>query len=75
MCVEHFREYCNASYFKVDEKGSFERDLNDPNMEFFGGAYFHYSDIHSVYYVTDLKQIKRLAKQGNMYAINHLNNE
>jgi len=71
MCVAQFREYCNSSHFKRDENGSFEKDLKDKNIEL-NGVYIHYSDCNSVYYVTDLKKMRQLAKTGNQYAINHL---
>jgi len=74
MCVSQFRDYCNASYFKRDEYGCFEKDLKDGNIEMPFGAYYDYGN-YSVYYITDLKIMRRLAKQGNRYALKYLNND
>jgi len=77
MCVSQFRDYVNASYFKADENGSYAKDLGNKNLQVMKNGYTQHrrsdgSIYVSTYYVTDLKKVKRLARIGNPYAIQHL---
>lgn len=67
MCVSQFRSYCNASKFNYANR---ETDMKDKDLKVKQGTY-HYNG-RNWYYVTDLNKMKRLAKQGNQYAINEL---
>lgn len=81
MCVAQFRDYCKASRFQIDKKFggeiSMQDDLQNKNVQV--GQYIEYKNedgkvYQSVYYRTDLKQLKKLAKSGNSYARKHLEN-
>ena len=78
MCVTQFTEYCNASRFQIDGGDrNFEQDWDDPDIEVRPGSWTPYrredgTIYQAVYYRTDLKELKRLAKLGNPYAISHL---
>lgn len=69
MCVSQFRNYCKASHFRHENR---KEDLENTDLEIKEGT-FRYAD-RSYYYVTDLSEMKKLANQGNEYAINHLKN-
>jgi hypothetical protein len=71
MCVAQFRDYVNASKFQTDWEGQnrFEKDLENPDIEV--SHYRVTENGQGVYYKTDLKKMRRLAEQGNAYAINH----
>ena len=80
MCVSQFRAYCAASNIQVDG-GDFSRetDLKNPDVEVKKDFYEQYRDENgrvwqSVYYRTDLRKMRQLAKNGNAYAIAHLAN-
>lgn len=64
MCVAQFRDYCKASKFKYNSR---EADMDNKDLKVKAGTY-HYKG-RNWYYVTDLNEMKRLAKQGNKYAI------
>ena len=70
MCVSQFRDYCNASKFKGDFDGQFDRDKKDRSKKV--GVYLNYENQTNHYYVTDLNKMKELAKNGNEYAIREL---
>lgn len=78
MCVSQFRDYCAASKVQVDG-GDFSRetDLKNPDVEVKPDFWMDYKDAsgnvwQSVYYRTDLRKMRQLAKSGNQYAIAHL---
>jgi len=78
MCVSQFRAYCAASNIQVDG-GDFSRktDMENPDVEVKKDFYEQYRDENgrvwqSVYYRTDLRKMRQLAKNGNAYAIAHL---
>ena len=80
MCVSQFRAYCAASNIQVDG-GDFSRktDMENPDVEVKKDFYEQYRDENgrvwqSVYYRTDLRKMRQLAKNGNAYAIAHLEN-
>lgn len=60
MCVTQFREYCKASSFKRTENiGSNDRIHTER------GSFYCNSE---TWYVTDQKELQRLARLGNVYA-------
>lgn len=67
MCVSQFRDYCNSSKFKYDNR---EQDIKDRTLQVKKGTH-HYNG-NNFYYVTDLEKLKELAKAGNTYAKKHL---
>ena len=72
MCVAQFREYVNVSKFQTDWEGQnrFDKDMANPDIEV---NHYRITDSgQGVYYRTDLKKMRQLAKQGNIFAINHL---
>jgi hypothetical protein len=77
MCVSQFQAYANASQWRRDGGDySFTEDIEDSTLEIRNDAIKHReaidgnTEIH--YLVTDLKEMKRLAKINNPYAIKHL---
>ena len=76
MCVAQFRDYCAASRIKYDDSGDhLDADLSNPDIIVNRWRRFDpcfSGNIRTAYFVTDLKALRRLAKQGNQYAINQL---
>lgn len=70
MCVAQYRDYCNASKFRYSSR---ESDMNNKDLKVKKGTYYYKG--RNWYYVTDLNQMKRLAKQGNEYAIIEVSND
>ena len=70
MCVSQFRDYCKASKFK---HSNYEVDSKDKNLivrketKWYNGRCY--------YYVTDLRELRKLALQNNEYAKKQLNKE
>ena len=80
MCVTQFRDYVDCSYFKSDTSGSYSKDFDDKSLAIRLNTYTRHKnssgDIYdSSYYVTDIGKVKKLAKLGNKYAINYLENQ
>ena len=73
MCVAQFRDYCNASKFQGDFDNQYEKDVNNKYKRV--GIYLTYENQTNHYYVTDLKKMDDLAKNGNPYAIREMDNE
>ena len=63
MCVSQFRDYCKASEFK---HSNYEDDSKDKNLivrketKWYNGRCY--------YYATDLRELRKLALQNNVYA-------
>jgi hypothetical protein len=69
MCIGQYRDYVKASEFRHADR---ERDLQNEDVQVKKGTYRYKCE--SYYYATDLKKIRKLAKEGNQYAIKHLKN-
>ena len=72
MCVSQFRDYCKASRFAT--RGSMtsteETTRYSPYLAKFEGV--DGTSIETRLYVTDTKEMQRLAKMNNPYAIKYL---
>lgn len=68
MCVSQFRDYCKASKFKYSDRIN---DLKDKDLEVKKGTYHYHGN--NYYYVTDKKELRRLAENGNEYAKKQIN--
>jgi len=65
MCVSQFRDYCKASSFKRVEQINKNDKINTERGSFYNNGWV-------TFYVTNQKQIRELAKNGNIYAQNEL---
>jgi len=67
MCEAQYREYCNASEFKYAAREEYLKNplfiVKKETWRYKGRDYF---------YVTDINKLKKLAKNGNQYALNEL---
>ena len=68
MCVAQFREHCKASSFRHSTR---EEDMKNKDLKVRKETWYH--NKRQWHYVTDLKELRRLANQGNEFAIAELN--